>query len=314
MTGALPAVVFMGTPDFAVPSLEALAEAGHPVRLVVTQPDRPRGRGRRLAPPPVRLAAERLGLPVIQPARLGDPPTIEALAAAGADLFVVVAFGQLLPPAVLDIPPLGAVNVHASLLPRHRGAAPIQWAILQRDAETGVTTMQMDAGLDTGDILLSEATPIGPRETAAALHDRLARMGARLVVATAARLAAGDLVPQPQDDARATCAPRLAKADGRIDWQRPALAIEALVRGFTPWPGAFTFMGDRRLKILAARPARPTADTPPGTVLPAFEGELRVMTGDGALSIEALQGAAGKPLAAADFLRGHPVPPGTRLG
>ena len=306
--------VFMGTPEFAVPCLHALAGAGHRITLVVTQPDRPRGRGRRLCAPPVKAAAERLGLPVIQPARIGDTETVAILAAARADLFVVVAYGQILPKAILALPRLAPVNVHASLLPRYRGPAPIQWAIIAREAQTGVTTMLMAPGLDTGDRLLAAATKIAPDETAATLHDRLARMGADLMVETAARLRAGDITPTPQDPEAATYAPMLTKENGRIDWTRPAPVIEALIRGVTPWPGAFTFCGNQRWKILGAHLDQATAAAPPGTVIPGFADELRVMTGDGALVLDRIQAASGKCLSAADFLRGTPVSPGTRLG
>ena len=307
-------IVFMGTPEFAVPCLQALVGAGHRITLVVTRPDRPRGRGRRLCAPPVKVAAERLGLPVIQPARLRGDETHAVLAAEGADLFVVVAYGQILPASILALPRLAPVNVHASLLPRYRGPAPIQWAIIQREAQTGVTTMRMDPGLDTGDLLLAAATPIAPGETAATLHDRLARMGADLMVETAARLSAGDIAPTAQDPAAATYAPMLTKEDGRIDWTRPARDIEALVRGVTPWPGAFTFCGDQRWKILGAHLDPATAAAPPGTVIRGFADELRVMTGDGALVLDRIQAASGKCLSAGDFLRGTVVSPGTRLG
>jgi methionyl-tRNA formyltransferase len=307
-------IVFMGTPAFAVPSLETLARAGHHLAAVVTRPDRPKGRGRRLTPPPVKVAAEGLGLKVWQPRRLDDPALVADLAAANADFFVVVAFGQILAPSLLAMPRLGAVNVHASLLPRYRGPAPINWAIINREPETGVTTMLMDEGLDTGPILLSAATPITGDDTAATLSERLSRMGADLLVATLERLAAGNLVPRPQDPAAATTAPLLAKTDGRIDWTRPAEAIEALVRGLNPWPGAFTFCSDQRLKIWRAHPAREVRHAPAGTVLAGFSDELRVMAGQGAVCIDELQSASGKRLSTAAFLRGNPIAPGTVLG
>jgi methionyl-tRNA formyltransferase len=307
-------IVYMGTPQFAVPGLEALVAAGHRIRAVVTQPDRPRGRGRRSGPTPVKVAAEALHLPLFQPARLRDPDTAEALRAFGADLFVVVAYGQILPPAVLDLPRLGALNVHASLLPAYRGPAPIQWAIIRRERRTGVTAMVMDAGLDTGDILLAAETELAPDETARSLHDRLALMGADLLVETVSRLVAGKLIPSPQDPERATYAPLLTRSHGRIDWRLPALEIDALVRGLTPWPGAFTFCGQARWKILAARAVESDAPAAPGTVVPGFADELWVMTGKGVLVVDRIQAAAGKPLTAAQFLRGTPVPLGTCLG
>lgn len=307
-------IVFMGTPEFAVPSLHALARTGHHLAAVVTQPDRPKGRGRRLSAPPVKVAAEGLGLKVLQPTRLADTALAAALAAARADFFAVVAYGQILPSALLSLPPRGAVNVHASLLPRYRGAAPINWAIINRERQTGVTTMLMDTGLDTGDILMTAATPIAADDTAATLSARLARMGAELLVATLARLAAGELTPRPQDPAAATYAPLLTKADGRIDWRRPAEAVEALVRGLDPWPGAFTFCQGQRLKIWRAHPVPEAGRAPAGTVLDGFSDELRVMTGRGAVCLDEVQGAAGKRLPVAAFLRGNPIAPGTVLG
>lgn len=307
-------IVFMGTPEFAVPSLHALVKAGHHLEAVVTQPDRPKGRGRRLTPPPVKVAAEGLGLRVWQPGRLDEPAFAANLAAAKADFFAVVAYGQILPPTLLAMPSGGAVNVHASLLPRYRGPAPINWAIINREPQTGVTTMLMDAGLDTGDILMTASTAVAEDDTAATLSARLARMGARLLVTTLARLAAGALTPRPQDPAAATYAPLLTKADGRIDWSRPAEAIEALVRGLNPWPGAFTFCRGQRLKIWRAHLVPQKGQAPAGTVLAGFSDELRVMTGRGAVCIDELQGASGKRLPAAAFLRGHPIAPGTVLG
>ncbi len=314
MNAAPLSIVYMGTPEFAVPCLESLAAAGHRILAVVTQPDRPRGRGRRFSPPPVKVAAQGLDLPVLQPTRLRDADTVEALAAFQADLFVVVAYGRILPPPLLALPRLGAVNVHASLLPKYRGPAPIQWAIINREPSTGVTTMMMDAGLDTGELLLAAETRLGPDETASSLHDRLARMGAELLVETVAGLAAGELTPVAQDQGRATYAPMLTRDHGRIDWARCAAEIDALIRGLTPWPGAFTFCGQQRWKIISARPAETDARAEPGTVIPGFADELWVMTGDGALVIDRIQAASSKQLCTAQFLCGTPVVPGTRLG
>ncbi len=307
-------IVFMGTPAFAVPSLHALAEAGHHIVAVVTQPDRPKGRGRRLTPPPVKVAAEALGLEILQPGRLDEPDLVRVLTDAGADFFVVVAYGQILPLSLLRLPRRGAVNVHASLLPRYRGPAPINWAIINREPQTGVTTMLMDSGLDTGAILLSSATPIAADDTAATLSARLADMGAQLLPETLKGLATGKLTPHPQDPAAASYAPLLHKADGRIDWHRPAEAIEALVRGLNPWPGAFTFCDGQRLKIWRAHPAPEQGAAPAGTVLAGFSEELRVMTGRDALCIDEVQGASGKRLPTSAFLRGNPIAPATVLG
>lgn len=306
-------VVFMGTPEFAVPSLEALVQAGHRVSLVVTQPDRPKGRGRRLVPPPVKTAAMAAGIAVIQPEALESPETIAAIADARPDVIVVVAFGRILRPQMLEIARLGAVNVHGSLLPKYRGPAPIQWAIINGEAETGITTMQMDAGLDTGDMLLAAKTPIGPTETAADLHDRLAVMGADLLVETLDGLSAGTIEPIPQDHGQSTYAPMLTKAHGRIDWSRPAAELNAFVRGMTPWPGAFTCAGDQRFKIFASQPLDMTPDAPAGTVIRGFPDELRVSTGKGVLSILEIQGASGKRMAIRNFLMGAKLPPGTLL-
>ncbi|MBI9084476.1 MAG: methionyl-tRNA formyltransferase [Desulfobacterales bacterium] len=312
MTSALN-VVFMGTPGFAVPSLEALVQAGHRVSLVVTQPDRPRGRGRRLEPPAVKTAAMEAGIAVIQPEALSRPETNAAIADSGPDVIVVVAFGRILRPRMLEIARLGAVNVHGSLLPKYRGPAPIQWAIIEGEAETGITTMKMDPGLDTGDILLAAKTPIGPTETAADLHDRLAVMGADLLVETLDGLSTGTLEPIPQDHDRSTYAPMLTKADGRLDWNRPAPELNAFIRGMTPWPGAFTRAGDQRLKVFASEPLDVTTDAPAGTVIRGFADELRVATGRGVLSILEIQGASGKRMAIRDFLMGAKLPPGTVL-
>jgi methionyl-tRNA formyltransferase len=303
-------IVFMGTPDFAVPALEALHEIGHDVLAAVTRPDRPKGRGRRLFPPPVKTAAVALGIDVFQPQSMRSEETADRLASLAADLFVVVAYGQILPRRILDIPKLGAINVHASLLPKYRGSAPIQWAIINQEAETGVTTIFMDAGMDTGAILMSESLPLGSEETAATLHDRLSETGARLLVKTVERAAAGTLQPVPQNGELATYAPMLKKADGRIDWHKPAAAIEAFIRGVTPWPGAFTFHGKRRLKIFKAGSIASRSDEAPGTVVKGFSGELRIAAGDGVLNVLEIQSASGKRLPTGEFLRGHPMVPG----
>lgn len=244
-------VVFMGTPAFAVASLEALAAAGHTVAAVYTQPDRPKGRGQELAISPVKEAALRMGLPVYQPERVRA--CVAELASFGAKAMVVVGYGQILPQAVIDLAPLGVVNVHASLLPLYRGAAPIQWAIANGETETGVTTMRIDAGLDTGDMLRKAETSIGPDETAVALSERLAVMGAELLIETLEMMERGQIVPEPQDHSSATLAPILKKEDGAIDWSLPAAVIFNRLRGFTPWPGATTTFRGAGLKILAAR-------------------------------------------------------------
>ncbi len=307
-------IVFMGTPDFSVPTLRALHDNGHALLAVVTQPDRPKGRGRKLTPPPVKRAALEYGYPVLQPETVNADAFHRHMAELAPDLFIVVAFGQILPQSLLDIPGIGSINVHASLLPRHRGAAPIQWAIINGDRETGVTTMMMDQGMDTGDILLTEKTDIKPDETAAELHDRLSKMGARTLIRTLQRLQDGSLVRMPQDHAQATYAPMLKKTDGEIDWSMPAERIERLIRGVTPWPGAYTFSDDMRLKVFKASVLDREISVPPGTILECFPGELRVATGQAALAIQEIQGESGKRLPIDDFLCGCRLPDGMCLG
>ncbi len=306
-------IIFMGTPAFAVPHLEALAAAGHRVLTVVTQPDRPVGRGRRLTPPPVKRSAQRLGIPVWQPEKIRTEGFAREMAALAPDVLVVVAFGRILPAALLDLPRLGAVNIHGSLLPRYRGPAPIQWALINGDGVTGVTAMLMDEGLDTGPILCAREVAILPEDTSATLHDRLSVAGAEVLIAALEGLAGGSLTPVAQDDRQATYAPLLAKKDGRISWQKSARELTCFIRGMTPWPGAYTFHGEQRLKIFRAQPMALATNETPGRVLAGFEDELRVATGDGVLSILEIQGESGKRLAIRDFLRGHPLPPGTLL-
>lgn len=307
-------IVFMGTPAFSVPTLKALHENHYNVLAVVTNPDRPKGRGRRLVTSPVKKAAEDLGLPVLQPGSVKEPRFVERLQRLMPDLLLVVAYGQILTGDVLTIPRLGAINIHASLLPRYRGAAPIQWAIINGDKHTGVTTMWMDEGMDTGDILLSESVDIGPQDTAAMLHDRLASKGAALLVSTLKKLESGDLVGIPQDDSKATYAPMLKKEDGRMDWTKDAASLDAFVRGMNPWPGAFTLLAGRRLKVFRAKNVDRKIGQDPGTVLEGFPGDLNVATGNGVLSLQEVQFESGKRLAVADVLRGCPIPAGTVLG
>ncbi|MFZ1983679.1 MAG: methionyl-tRNA formyltransferase [Desulfatitalea sp.] len=309
-----PSVVFMGTPDFAVPPLLALHAAGFRIPLVVTQPDRPKGRGRGLSAPPVKEAAQRLGYTVAQPLKVREPDFVACLQAVAPDFLVVVAFGQILPLNVLRIPKIGPINIHASLLPKYRGPAPIQWAMIRGERQTGVTTMLMDTGVDTGDILQQVTTDIRTDENADQLHCRLANMGAGLVVETLNRLRQGTVFPRAQKHDDATYAPLLKKEDGRIPWAQPAGRLDAFVRAMTPWPGAFCFWGDKRLKIILAHPINEVAhQTVPGTVVAGFPDELRVTAGQGVLLIEQIQGDSGKRMAVKEFLRGHPLPPGTVL-
>ncbi len=306
-------LMFMGTPGFAVPALKTLAGSDHEVAAVVTQPDRPRGRGRKLTPPPVKTTALALGYPVVQPQNYDDPLFTAAVRQHSPDWFIVIAFGHILKQRHLDLPRLGALNVHASLLPKYRGPAPIQWSIIKGDHETGVTTMLMDEGLDSGDMLLKSRTAIHPHDTAASLHDRLAVMGAELLLETLTALAADRIAPEPQDHAAATYAPMLTKADGRIPWSQTTRQIDALIRGVTPWPGAHTFFGDQRLKIFKVSPANAPYPAAPGTVLPGFQNELRIATGDGALTVDEIQGPGGRRMPVVDFLKGRAIPPGSRL-
>jgi len=305
--------IFMGSGAFAVPSLQALVAAGHETLAVVSQPDREKGRGRLLAAPAVKTAALALRARVLQPTRVREGAIIEELRALRPEVLVVAAYGQILPREVLDLAPLGAVNVHASLLPRYRGAAPIQWAIACGERETGVTTMLMDDGLDTGPLLLSVQTAIGPDETAGRLEGRLALMGADLLVETLARLARGQITPLPQDEALASRAPRLRKEDGRIDWRQPAAAIACRVRAFNPWPGAHAFLAGRLIRVFSARAGEPATGAP-GEILGGGRGRLAVTCGDGqALEIIELQPENRKVMETSVFLAGARLSPGQRF-
>ncbi|MFN3593296.1 MAG: methionyl-tRNA formyltransferase [Thiobacillaceae bacterium] len=304
-------ILFAGTPEFAATALRALAEAGHDIVLTLTQPDRPAGRGLQPKPSAVKTLALELGLPLYQPTELKSEAARRPLAEARAEVMVVAAYGLILPPAVLQLPRLGCINIHASLLPRWRGAAPIQRAILAGDAETGITLMQMDAGLDTGPILSMARLPIAADETAGSLHDKLAALGAQEIVRLLPRLAAGEVEAQPQDDAQAVYAPKIGKDEARIDWHQPASVIDRVVRAFNPVPGAWTEWRGQVLKIWRARPAAGSGT--PGTVLSAAADDLRVACGEGALSVLELQKAGGRRLSAAAFLAGQPLAPGERL-
>jgi len=305
--------VFMGTPDFALPTLQGLIDAGVDLVGVYTQPDRPKGRGKQMAPPPVKVLAEQHGIPVLQPQKLRAPEVVAELEQIKPDLIVVIAYGQILPKSVLDIPRYGCINVHASLLPRYRGAAPINKVLLEGESETGITTMNMDVGLDTGDMLIKKSLAVGPDETAGELHDRLALLGRQTMEETLQQLCAGTLTPEKQDDAVSTYAPMLKKEDGVIDWSRPAQAIHNQVRGLNPWPGAMTHLDGEVLKLsrtcLAAG-----MNGPAGTVLAASGDGVIVACGEGAISIGALQLPGKKMMAAGDFLRGRALAAGIRLG
>ncbi|MBK1702662.1 methionyl-tRNA formyltransferase [Thiococcus pfennigii] len=298
-------IVFAGTPEFSVPCLTALLAGPGQVVAVYTQPDRPAGRGRRLAASPVKEAALADDLPVRQPATLKDPAAVTELAAFAPDLMVVVAYGLLLPPAVLATPRLGCINVHASLLPRWRGAAPIQRALLAGDTETGITIMGMEAGLDTGPMYLARTTPIDPRDTGGSLHDRLARLGAEALRAALPGILDGTLHPQPQDPRLATYAKKLTKEEALIDWTRPATAIERQVRAFDPWPVAETRLGQTTLRIWEAYAVDTTADATPGAVVATGRDGVEVATGEGRLRITRMQPPGKRPMSAADYLNAH---------
>ncbi len=304
-------IVFMGTPDFAVPSLQALLDAGHEVCAVYTQPDKPQGRKQVMTAPPVKELALQRGIPVYQPVTLKNEDEQAKLRALAPEVIIVVAYGKLLPKAVLDIPPRGCINVHGSLLPRWRGAAPIQWSIIAGDQKAGVTTMQMAEGLDTGDMLLTYETEIGARETAGELFDRLAQAGAALLVETLEKL--DSIAPRPQDDSQSCYAHMLDKQMAVIDWTKSAHEIDCLIRGLSPWPIALTTLAGARLKIYAAEPVPGTGK--PGEVLESDPKKgLTVACGAGALALHEVQLVGGKRMKSADFLRGHAMNKGTMLG
>lgn len=311
-------VIFMGTPDFSVGTLEALDDAGHEICLAVTQPDKPKGRGKEMQFPPVKEAAVRRGIPVFQPKRVRTPESVEYLKSYQADVFVVVAFGQILTKEILEMAPFGCINVHASLLPKYRGAAPIQWAILRGEQMTGVTTMQMDEGIDTGDMLLKTEVPITPEETGESLHDKLAAAGAELAVRTLEELEAGTLHPEKQGESPTPYAKMLDKKMGSIDWNRSAAEIERLVRGLNSWPSAYTHWNGKVMKIWKAGvKSDQSGDTKeqaaPGTVLGVEKDSFSVQTGDGVLVVREVQLPGKKHMEVQAFLRGNTVVPGTVL-
>jgi methionyl-tRNA formyltransferase len=305
----LKRLIFLGTPAFAVPTLEAIARAGHDVVAAVTQPDRPRGRGQHAAFPPVKETALRLGIPVYQPERVRRPEAVEHLRGLGAEAMVVVGYGQIIPQSVIDLAPLGIINVHASLLPNYRGAGPIQWAIINGETRTGVTTMRIDAGLDTGDMLLKAETAIGAEENAVELGQRLAVLGADLLVETLAHL--HEIVPEKQDPSQASLAPLLKKEDGVIDWNLPVASIHNRIRGLQPWPGAQTTFRGTPLHIWKARVTEAAA-APPGTIVSTRP--LTIACGGGALELQEVQLEGRKRIAAADFANGQRIADNEHVG
>ena len=317
-------IVFMGTPDFSVPALKALVEVGHQVIAVVTQPDKPKGRGKEVQMTPVKIQAMEYGIPVYQPAKVREASFVEVLKGLEADVYVVIAFGQILPKAVLELPKYGCINIHASLLPKYRGAAPIQWCVIDGERETGITTMMMDVGLDTGDMLEKAVIPIEEKETGGSLHDKLSMAGGDLILSTLKKLEEGTLVRTPQTDEGTCYAKMLTKSLGDIDWNQGAVSIERLIRGLNPWPSAYTMWNGKTIKIWAADviAGREAADflsesgvpaetgTAPGTVVCSDKRGLVVCTGGGLLSIRELQMEGKKRMDAPAFLRGYPIPAG----
>ena len=305
----------MGTPDFAVPSLRALVDHGYEVVGVFCQPDRPKGRGHKLAACPVKELAQSAGIPVFQPERIKREEGVAMLKSCAPDLCVTAAFGQLLSQEILDIPPLGTINVHSSLLPKHRGSAPINWSIIKGDPVTGVTTMFTDKGMDTGDILLMRETPIGPAENAGELTDRLAVMGAQLLIETIRAIEAGTLARTPQDHAAATYEPKMDKELGRIDWSKSAQELDWLVRGTTPWPGAFTTLGEQTIKVFELDILDGPASGAPGEIVAAdAKRGLVVSCGDHDVALAQIQMPGAKRMNAKDYLRGHTMETGVCLG
>lgn len=311
-------IIFMGTPDFSVPTLESLVGSRHQVAAVVTQPDKPKGRGKGIQMSPVKEVAIRLGIPVLQPLRARDPSFVEEIRKLEPDVMVVVAFGQILPKGLLELPRYGCVNIHGSLLPKYRGAAPIQWAVINGDKETGITTMMMDEGMDTGDILEKATAALDEKETGGSLFCRLSQMGGALILSTLEKLEQGTLQRIPQDPGQATYVKKISKSFGEIDWTLDAITLERLIRGLNPWPSAYTYLNGKMLKIWEAdalgekRPEeRPAAAC--GQVLEVLEDGLAIQTGKGVLKATSLQLEGKKRLDAASFLRGFPVRPGMQL-
>ena len=303
-------IIFMGTPDFSVGTLEALVEAGHEVCLVVTQPDKPKGRGKEMQYTPVKEAALKHGIEVYQPRRIREAECVEKLRQYNADIMVVVAFGQIIPKEILEMVPYGCVNVHASLLPKYRGAAPIQWSIIDGEVVTGVTTMQMDEGLDTGDMLLKTEVPITEEETGESLHDKLAKAGAALCVETLAKLQEGSIVPEKQGESPTAYAKMLDKKLGNIDWTKSAVEIERLVRGLNSWPSAYTYWNKKVVKIWKASVTDENSNEQVGTVVKVEKDGFYVQTGNGLLKVLELQIPGKKRMDAGAFLRGYTIEPG----
>ncbi len=307
-------VLFMGTPEFAVESLEKIVDGGWEVAGVVTQPDRPKGRGKKIQPPPVKVKAAELGIQVYQPVALRNKAVLDNIKRMNPDIVVVVAYGQILPEDILDFPPMGCINVHASLLPKYRGAAPINWAIINGDKTTGITTMYMDKGLDTGDIIFQEETRIGDRETAGELHDRLAVLGGEVLVKTLRAVETGVAPRLPQDNSKASYAPQLDRDLGEIHWDNDGESIVNLIRGTSPWPGCFTCYRGRRMKIWKAGILNRDSRERPGTIIHAGRDGIQVQTGKGLLVIEEIQMPSSRRMTVDEYLRGNTMNNGETLG
>lgn len=306
-------IVFMGTPDFAVGALQALVEAGHQVVAVVTQPDKPKGRGKEMQVTPVKACAMKHNIPVFQPAKVKTPEAVEILRGYEAELFVVAAFGQILSKEILDMPKFGCINIHASLLPKYRGAAPIQWAIIQGEKETGVTLMQMDEGLDTGAMLAKCVVPIEATDTGESLFDKLALAGAKLLIDTLPAVEAGTLNPQPQKDEESCYARMIKKEMGRLDWKKSAAELERLVRGLNSWPSAFTYLNGKTLKIWEAAVEAGNSTKKPGEVAEVTKEAIKVQTGEGLLVLKNVQLEGKKRMDVKAFLLGYPLEAGTKI-
>ena len=304
-------ILFMGTPDFAVPSLEALVAAGHDVCGVFTQPDKPKNRGMKLLPTPVKVCAQAHGIPVFQPVKLRDGTALAQIQELAPELIVVAAYGRILPDDILAAPPRGCINVHSSLLPKYRGAAPIQWTVLNGDKTAGVTTMFMAEGMDTGDMLLKAETPVGEEETSGQLFDRLKDLGAQLLIETLEKLEQGALTPIPQEEAQATHAPMLSKELSLVDWTKPAQQVHDLIRGLNPWPSAVSYLDGKKLKLHASRVREGSGQ--PGKAF-VQEGALLVCCGQGALELTELQTENGKRMDGKSYLLGHPLEQDSRFG
>ena len=306
-------IVFMGTPDFAVPSLQALLAGSDQVVAVICQPDKARGRGKVLSPPPVKVLAEQHGLPVLQPDSVRKEPFLDQMRQLAPDLLVVVAYGKILPGALLQLPRLGAINVHGSLLPKYRGAAPIQWAVINGETKTGITIMQMDEGMDTGDILLTVPVTIGPQETAGELFERLSRLGGDTLVSAIGQFKEGRLDRIPQDHSQASSAPMLSKDMGHLDWTLSARQLHCLIRGLDPWPSAYGFINGKRCRFFAPEVVPIRATDPPGTICRADNQGLLVATGEDCLRIHDIQPEGKKRMEVETCLRGFRIEPGTRI-